>query len=89
MSNPSYAEKKSKTSKTQQYLPAKCVPSPSKLLQAITDRAGEGNFHIEMQNNMYSIVLHDDDADAQWKDIGALFDQLGLRSSNSHTEEDA
>jgi hypothetical protein len=30
-------------------LPTKCVPSPTRLLQAVKDKAGEGNYHIEVR----------------------------------------
>ncbi|KAH7345785.1 hypothetical protein BKA66DRAFT_434054 [Pyrenochaeta sp. MPI-SDFR-AT-0127] len=41
-------------------LPTKYVPSPERLLQAVTEKAGEGNFHIEMRHNTYCISLHED-----------------------------
>jgi hypothetical protein len=56
-------------------LPAKSVGDPGMLLKEVTDRAGKGNFHIEvrmaspqdqtsgnsgqMRHNMYSVTLYD------------------------------
>ncbi|OSS51408.1 hypothetical protein B5807_04009 [Epicoccum nigrum] len=42
-----------------QYLPTKYVRSPSSLVEAVRERAGEGNFQIEMRHNMYCISLNE------------------------------
>jgi len=38
-------------------LPAKFVEDPGMLWKEVSDRAGKGNFHIEMRHNMYSVTL--------------------------------
>ncbi|KAH7355991.1 hypothetical protein BKA66DRAFT_474310 [Pyrenochaeta sp. MPI-SDFR-AT-0127] len=45
---------------SRRYLPAKYAPSPNRLLKAISEAVGKGNFRIEMQHNIYTIVLYQD-----------------------------
>ncbi|KAF2030944.1 hypothetical protein EK21DRAFT_64370 [Setomelanomma holmii] len=40
-------------------LPTKCIPSPMRLLETLTQRAGEGNFQVEMRHNTYCISLNE------------------------------
>jgi hypothetical protein len=46
--------------KYQLFLPTKVVRSPRKLLQAVIDSAGEGNFYIEMRHNTYRISSNEE-----------------------------
>jgi hypothetical protein len=43
-------------------LPTKCVASPTRLLQAVTDQVGEGNFDIEVITSRLVLFLGDADS---------------------------
>ncbi|OSS51840.1 hypothetical protein B5807_04014 [Epicoccum nigrum] len=69
-------------------LPAKYISSPSRLLKAITDTAGPGNFHIEMKNNMYSIVLHDN-AYVKWEDVWKSLEHRSAKDKGEDEDYDS
>ncbi|KAF1850802.1 uncharacterized protein K460DRAFT_412449 [Cucurbitaria berberidis CBS 394.84] len=68
MSNSTIGHSDCANSDSRRYLPAKCVPNPNKLVKAISEAVGKGNFRIEMQHNIYAIVLYQD-ADTNWEKL--------------------